>query len=120
MARVLFQTDRQRRPCLYRLSLYYAEDVRLAGVHDYSLEELTPDQYRFNSFFQNGSNSPFRLAAADAFTTDAKGKEVISIEGERQMDQIIGKDKDAIMNQPLFVEGYSSQANAANEMIASR
>ena len=86
----------------------------------YSLEELTPDQYRTNSFFQNESNRRSWLAAAVAFTKDAMGNEILSIEGERQIDQIIGKKKDSIVGEPLVVEGYSSQATAANEIIASR
>jgi phospholipid/cholesterol/gamma-HCH transport system substrate-binding protein len=86
----------------------------------YSLEELTPDQYRTNSFSQNESNHRSWLAAVDAFTTDAKGNEILSIEGERQIDQIIGKEKDSIVDEPLVVEGYSSQATAANEVVASR
>jgi phospholipid/cholesterol/gamma-HCH transport system substrate-binding protein len=86
----------------------------------YSLEELTPDQYRTNSFFQNENNGRSWLATADAFTADAKGNEILSVEGERQIDQIIGKEKDAIMDEPLVVEGYSSQETGANEIIASR
>jgi len=86
----------------------------------YSLEELTPDQYRTNSFFQSENNRRSWLAATDAFTTDAKGNEVLSVEGERQIDLIIGKEKDTIVDEPLVVEGYSSQANASDEIIASR
>ena len=86
----------------------------------YSLDELTPDQYRSNSFFQSENNRRAWLTAADVFTTNANGGEVLSVAGELKIDQIIGKDKDAILGEPIVIEGYSSQADSAGEIITSR
>jgi phospholipid/cholesterol/gamma-HCH transport system substrate-binding protein len=86
----------------------------------YSLSELTPDQYRSNPFFDNPKNRRTWLNAADAFGKDSNGNEVLSPAGELEIDQIIGTDKDSAIDQPIIVEGYSSQASAADEMVTSR
>jgi phospholipid/cholesterol/gamma-HCH transport system substrate-binding protein len=86
----------------------------------YSLQELTPDQYRSNSYFESQRNQRAWLNATDAFATDAKGNEVLSPAGEQQIDQIIGTVKNSVIDQPIIVEGYSNQALAADEMVASR
>ena len=86
----------------------------------YSLSELTPDQYRSNPFFDNPKNRRTWLNAADAFGKDSNGNEVLSPAGEQEIDQIIGTDKDSAIDQPIIVEGYSSQASAADEMVTSR
>ncbi len=86
----------------------------------YSLQELTPDQYRSNSYFESQRNQRVWLNATDAFATDAKGNEVLSPAGEQQIDQIIGTVKNSVIDQPIIVEGYSNQALAADEMVVSR
>jgi phospholipid/cholesterol/gamma-HCH transport system substrate-binding protein len=86
----------------------------------YSLQELTPDQYRSNSYFESQRSQRAWLNAADAFATDAKGNEVLSPAGEQQIDQIIGTVKNSVIDQPIIVEGYSNQALDADEMVASR
>jgi phospholipid/cholesterol/gamma-HCH transport system substrate-binding protein len=86
----------------------------------YSLKELTPDQYRSNSYFNSQNNRRTWLNAADAFGKDSNGNEVLSAAGEQEIDQIIGTTKDSVIDQPIIVEGYSNQASAANEMVTSR
>jgi phospholipid/cholesterol/gamma-HCH transport system substrate-binding protein len=86
----------------------------------YSLKDLTPDQYRINPYFEGQRNQRAWLSATDAFATDAKGKEVLSAAGQQQIDQIIGTVKNSVIDQPLIVEGYSNQALAGDEMVASR
>ena len=87
----------------------------LRGVKD-----LTPDQYRSNPYFNSQRNRRTWLNAADAFGKDSNGTEVLSAAGEREIDQLIGTAKDSAVNQPIIVEGYSSQASAADEMVTSR
>jgi phospholipid/cholesterol/gamma-HCH transport system substrate-binding protein len=86
----------------------------------YSLNDLTPDQYRSNSFFDNPKNLRTWLNAADAFGKDSNGSEVLSAAGEQEIDQVIGANEDSVIDQPIVVEGYSNQAPAANEMVTSR
>jgi phospholipid/cholesterol/gamma-HCH transport system substrate-binding protein len=86
----------------------------------FSLQELTPDQYRTNRFFQNPGDSRDWLAASDAFTKEASGHEVLSEVGAMQIDQFIGQAKNTIIDQPLVVEGYSDQTSNANEIATSQ
>jgi phospholipid/cholesterol/gamma-HCH transport system substrate-binding protein len=86
----------------------------------YSLTELTPDQYRSNSYFNSQRNRRTWLNAADAFGKDSNGNEVLSAAGEQEIDQVIGTTKDSVIDQPIIVEGYSTQASAADEMVTSR
>jgi phospholipid/cholesterol/gamma-HCH transport system substrate-binding protein len=86
----------------------------------YSLKDLSPDQYRSNSYFNSQRNQRTWLDAADAFGKDSNGNEVLSAAGEKEIDQVIGANKDSVIDQPIIVEGYSNQASAANEMVTSR
>jgi phospholipid/cholesterol/gamma-HCH transport system substrate-binding protein len=86
----------------------------------YSLDELTPAQYRTNAYFQNVHNHRSWLSAADTFTLNSKATEVLSPAGEQQIDQIVGGMKDQIVDQPLVVEGYSSQVSPSGQVLLSR
>jgi phospholipid/cholesterol/gamma-HCH transport system substrate-binding protein len=86
----------------------------------FSLQELSPDQYRTNRFFQNPGNSRDWLGAADAFSKDASGREVLSEAGAMQIDQFIGEAKNTIVDQPLVVEGYSDRPSNADEIGTSQ
>jgi phospholipid/cholesterol/gamma-HCH transport system substrate-binding protein len=86
----------------------------------YNPKDLTPDQYRSNSYFNSQRNRRSWLNAADAFAKDSNGGEVLSTAGKQEIDQIIGTAKDSVIDQPIVVEGYSNQASAADEMVTSR
>ncbi len=85
----------------------------------YSLQELTPTEYRVNSYFQRADNHRLWLDGAEAFTTNSKGRQVLSATGERQIDRFIGDEKNVIMNEPMVIEGYSAQTVAADQIIIS-
>ena len=84
-----------------------------------SLQELTPTQYRANSYFQRASNHRLWLDGAEAFTTNSKGSEILSTTGERQIDRFIGSEKNVIMDEPMVIEGYSEQSVAADQITIS-
>jgi len=86
----------------------------------FSLQDLTPDQYRSNRFFQSPGNSRDWLGAADAFYKNPSGQEVLSEAGAMQIDQFVGQAKNTIFNRPLVVEGYSDQPSNANEIGISQ
>ena len=86
----------------------------------YSVKDLTPDQYRSNSYFNSQRNRRTWLNAADAFGKDSNGNEVLSAAGEQEIDQVIGTTKDSVIDQPIIIEGYSNQVSAADEMVTSR
>jgi phospholipid/cholesterol/gamma-HCH transport system substrate-binding protein len=60
------------------------------------------------------------VARADAFIKDSKGNEILSAEGEQQINQVIGAAKNSVVEQPIVVEGYSDKASDADEMATSR
>jgi phospholipid/cholesterol/gamma-HCH transport system substrate-binding protein len=86
----------------------------------YSLQELTPNQYRGNSYFQDPTDHRAWIDASTAFTTDSNGVETLSPVGAQQIDAALGDIKNAIVNQPIVVEGYSTEKPAALQLIESR
>jgi phospholipid/cholesterol/gamma-HCH transport system substrate-binding protein len=86
----------------------------------YSLSELTPDEYRSDRYFQSPANHRVWLNAADAFITDANGKENLSAVGESQINQFVGNEKDSIVERPLVVEGYCNEPSGADQVTKSR
>jgi CRP-like cAMP-binding protein len=74
----------------------------------YSLSDLTPDEYRNNRLFNDQRDKRFWLGA-DSFTQDANGTEILSVQGQIQVDQIVGTEGDAIMEVPIMIEGYSTE-----------
>jgi phospholipid/cholesterol/gamma-HCH transport system substrate-binding protein len=74
----------------------------------YSLSDLTPDEYRNNRLFNDQRDKRFWLGA-DSFTQDANGTEILSGQGQIQVDQIVGTEGDAIMEVPIMIEGYSTE-----------
>jgi phospholipid/cholesterol/gamma-HCH transport system substrate-binding protein len=85
----------------------------------YSLTDLTPDEYRSNSYFDSPRNQRTWLNATDAFGKDSNGNEFLSAAGEQEINQLIGEHTDSVTGQPIIVEGYSNQASPANEMVTS-
>jgi len=74
----------------------------------YSLSDLTPDEYRNNRLFNDQRDKRFWLGS-DSFTQDANGTEILSGQGQIQVDQIVGTEGDAIMEVPIMIEGYSTE-----------
>jgi phospholipid/cholesterol/gamma-HCH transport system substrate-binding protein len=84
----------------------------------YSLSELTTEEYRTNSFFQSGRNKRFWLGT-ESFTKDADGTDILSIQGQAQIDQIAGNAGDAIMELPIMIEGYSTDPMPDQQIVIS-
>jgi phospholipid/cholesterol/gamma-HCH transport system substrate-binding protein len=86
----------------------------------YSLQGLTPEQYRSNAFFQKKGNYRAWLNGADDFAKDAKGEEILSPAGRLMIARALGNLDDSAINQPILIEGYSSQASAVDQLVLSR
>jgi phospholipid/cholesterol/gamma-HCH transport system substrate-binding protein len=84
----------------------------------YSLSELTPEEYRSSAFFQNARNERFWLGPK-SFTQDQNGTELLSSEGQAQIDQIVGNAKNEIADMPLVVEGYSTDPLQDQQIVLS-
>ena len=86
----------------------------------YSLQDLNPEQYRANSYFQSPDNHRSWLDAATAFAKNASGAEVLSAAGKQQIDDEIGSLRDIVIDKPIVIEGYSTDQPAAQQLIESR
>ncbi len=85
----------------------------------YSLNDLTPDAYRNDAYFQSGRNRRFWIGGPEAFTTDATGAEILSYPGKQQIDEMMRTVKDSIIRQPMVIEGYSADRDPAIQITLS-
>jgi phospholipid/cholesterol/gamma-HCH transport system substrate-binding protein len=85
----------------------------------YSLQGLTPEQYRSNAFFDKSSNYRAWLSGDD-FAKDAKGNEVLSPAGRLMVAEVLGNLDDSAINQPMVIEGYSTQTSPVEQLVLSR
>jgi phospholipid/cholesterol/gamma-HCH transport system substrate-binding protein len=85
----------------------------------YSLQGLTPEQYRSNAFFDRNSNYRTWLNGDD-FAKDAKGNEILSPAGRLMVAQVLGNLDDSAINQPMVIEGYSTQTSPVEQLVLSR
>jgi phospholipid/cholesterol/gamma-HCH transport system substrate-binding protein len=84
----------------------------------YSLSDLTPDEYRDNRLFNDPRDKRFWLDA-NSFTQDANGTEILSGQGQIQVDQMVGTEGDAIMELPIVIEGYSTDTVPYQQILLS-
>jgi phospholipid/cholesterol/gamma-HCH transport system substrate-binding protein len=85
----------------------------------YSLQGLTPEQYRSNAFFDKNSNYRAWLNGDD-FAKDAKGNEMLSPAGRVKIGQVLGSLDDSAINQSMVIEGYSTQTSPVKQLVLSR
>jgi phospholipid/cholesterol/gamma-HCH transport system substrate-binding protein len=85
----------------------------------FSLQELTPEQYRNTKYFQAPGNRRYWIDTA-AFMKDGNGVESLTPAGQQQIDRSVASMKDNIIRQPLVVEGYSNEPSGAEQIRESR
>jgi phospholipid/cholesterol/gamma-HCH transport system substrate-binding protein len=85
----------------------------------YSLQGLTPEQYRSTAFFDRNSNYRAWLSGDD-FAKDAKGNEILSPAGRLMVAHVLGNLDDSAINQPMVIEGYSTQTSPVEQLVLSR
>jgi phospholipid/cholesterol/gamma-HCH transport system substrate-binding protein len=85
----------------------------------YSLQGLTPEQYRSNAFFDKNTNYRAWLNGDD-FAKDAKGNEILSPVGRLMIAKVLGNLDDSAINQPMVIEGYSTQTSPVEQLVLSR
>jgi phospholipid/cholesterol/gamma-HCH transport system substrate-binding protein len=84
----------------------------------YRLSELTHEDYRSNSYFQNPRNRRFWIGA-ESFTQNTDGTEILSAEGQSEIDQIVANVKDSINSLPIVIEGYSTSPLPDEQIVRS-
>lgn len=86
----------------------------------YSLQDLTADQYRSSDFFRKNQQNRVWIDAQGAFAPHSDGAELLTVYGQRQIDQFIASRGGAAASSPLIIEGYSIASLPADQLIDSR
>ncbi len=86
----------------------------------YSLQDLTPDEYRGSAYFRAQGKARAWVKQEDGFVTDSGRRQVLTATGQQQIDDFVGREGATIANSPIVVEGYSNAQTSADQLIESR
>ncbi|HKD04523.1 MAG TPA: MlaD family protein [Bryobacteraceae bacterium] len=84
----------------------------------YDLGEMTADQYRKSDFVKEKKSARVWLPAAELFS-NSHGREELTTEGRRQLDNAMSQFVSYLPNKPVMVEGYSSHGAPSEEYLKS-
>ena len=82
------------------------------------LDHLPAEPYRSGQLFQKLSQDR-RWLPATLFTPGADGKEILSPEGRRELDDTIAHLRDPYAT-PMIIEGYAASGTPADQLVQSR
>jgi phospholipid/cholesterol/gamma-HCH transport system substrate-binding protein len=85
----------------------------------YNLAHLSPDKYRNDRLFANSANPRQWLAADQLFVADTNGKESLTTQGKKALDNVAIQFGDTILSTPLVIEGYSGSGDSAEQLARS-
>jgi phospholipid/cholesterol/gamma-HCH transport system substrate-binding protein len=86
----------------------------------YNLTNISPDKYEKDPLFTSPSNARVWLPADQVFEHSSDGVEHLTAQGKSLLDGGIGSRGDSIAVSPIVVEGYSGEADAAEQLARSR
>jgi phospholipid/cholesterol/gamma-HCH transport system substrate-binding protein len=86
----------------------------------FNLTNMSADKYRKDRLFTNPANARAWLSAEQIFVKDPSGVEQLTAGGKSLLDTAISSHGDQIAASPVVVEGYSSGANAGEQLARSR
>ncbi len=86
----------------------------------YTLDDLTPEDYRNNAYVRTQGKDRGWLRAEDAFALNSAGEEILTPAGQDQIDAFVGQKGSIIVNSPIVVEGYSTAQTPSDQLIDSR
>lgn len=82
----------------------------------YTLSAISPAAYRRDPFTVSKENDRTWLSASQLFDRNSKGVEELSAAGKEAIDQALGKYGEAVLSEPLVVEGYASGGSTVEKM----
>lgn len=85
----------------------------------YSLQDLSPQQYRDDPYFRTHDRQRIWLDA-QTFAAGSGGSEFLTPAGKQQIDQMMGGLRDSVVDVPVIIEGYASQVSPADQIALSR
>jgi len=86
----------------------------------FSLNGLNPESYRRDKLFANPANARLWLAAAELFEQRTDGTEVLTAAGKVRIDAALAQLGDAVVGNPLVIEGYSGAGAPGAQLAVSR
>jgi phospholipid/cholesterol/gamma-HCH transport system substrate-binding protein len=85
----------------------------------YSLQDLSPEQYRNDPYFRTHDRQRIWLDG-QAFATGSGNSEFLTPAGKQQIDQMVGNLRDTVVDAPMIIEGYASRVQPADQIALSR
>lgn len=86
----------------------------------YTLNNISPAVYRRDPIAAGRSNQRTWLSADQLFSRNTKGTEELSPAGKEVIDQALTQYGDAVLSDPLVIEGYSTDGNTVEKIEVSR
>ncbi len=86
----------------------------------YSLQDMTPEEYRDSAYFQDQGKARSWVKEEDAFVIDSGGRQMLTLKGQQQIDSFVGNEGPSIVNSPVVIEGYSKARTSSDQLIESR
>lgn len=86
----------------------------------YTLTSITPAVYRRDRLFSSRGNQRSWLGTDQLFLQTSNGAEELSPAGKELLDHELAKYGDAVVSDPIMVEGYSTSADTVEKMENSR
>jgi phospholipid/cholesterol/gamma-HCH transport system substrate-binding protein len=86
----------------------------------YNLTHINPDDYRKDKAFADPANYRAWLSAADLFTVDTSGAEILSSAGKHLLNAAMAKYGESVIERPIVIEGYSNAGDPQDQLSSSR
>jgi phospholipid/cholesterol/gamma-HCH transport system substrate-binding protein len=86
----------------------------------FDLGSLTTPEYKSPTFGKGFKRQRVWLESVNLFTKDAKGVELLSVEGKARLDEAMTELMSFPRNGPIMVEGYAGAGTAAQQYLAGR
>ena len=84
------------------------------------LAGLTAPEYKGPAFAKGFKKHRVWLESVNLFKKDAKGVEVLSVEGKARLDETMTELLNFPRNGPLIVEGFAGEGTASQQYLAGR
>jgi hypothetical protein len=86
----------------------------------YTLDQMTPAEYRSSKFLQGNSSERIWLSNNELFSWESGEREELTKEGQRQIDDAMGALVPYLPNSPIIVEGYATQGSPSERFIRAQ
>ena len=86
----------------------------------FDLGSLTAPEYKSPAFGKGFKRHRVWLESVNLFNKDAKGVEVLSVEGKARLDEAMTELLNFPRNGPIMVEGFAGEGTASQQYLVGR